>query len=612
MQDWQYMHTNSLEITIEMGCFKFPSNDMLPKLWSDHEYALLSFLEMAHIGVKGIVKDEYGKPVANATVSVENGKEMKTTSDGEYWRILAPGDHELTFSAYGLETEQMRLVINGTLLIKNITLAACGKNEDSKPIIRRGRGSVRIAIVGVNEKASKILRQMAADSCTDETYLADDLSLIIVPDGLNLQNKARIIHDEYPAAVLAVADGTLESVVYSAGEKVPKIFHKEALERSLNKWLGGGVKCAESNHPLLSSEVAKLLDDLQVPSAFQVGVGLGCDADAVQKQGAAVAGIAKMLEKILTRDAVSEFSIRPSVSPADHFSPNEAMQATSAAIPVLEDERGCSKRVDLPNLRMTQMGTGLPPYTLVMAIEKKTEALVYEMASSFCDSGAADVQNILKRSTLLFMPEIPHTQLSCHDYGIPSERDTIKQFSWDDSVEWRKTDTMLVQTGCCYENGGESKLWAENEPAIVGSLLARTRGMLVHTDARRGSIIDSVGKERELVKGSIFIPLANGRYVFRLKKDGEFWTDVSAEISDAIPFHIREIGARGGMNLALIAMFALVLLLICCFIVRGRFVGFFNRKGLFPGGRGRDGFERIPLYEQDDDDEDTVVDMHKW
>ncbi|CAJ0565207.1 unnamed protein product, partial [Mesorhabditis spiculigera] len=295
---------------------------MLPKLWSDHEYALLSFLEMAHIGVKGIVKDEY-----------------VTANTGEF---LAPGDHELTFSAYGLETEQMRLVINGTLLIKNITLAACGKNEDSKPIIRRGRGSVRIAIVGVNEKASKILRQMAADSCTDETYLADDLSFIIVPDGLNLQNKARIIHDEYPAAVLAVADGTLESVVYSAGEKVPKIFHKEALERSLN------------------NEVAKLLDDLQVPSAFQVGVGLGCDADAVQKQGAAVAGIAKMLEKILTRDAVSEFSIRPSVSPADHFSANEA----------------------------------------------KTEALVYEMASSFCDSGAADVQNILKRSTLLFMPEI--------------------------------------------------------------------------------------------------------------------------------------------------------------------------------------------------------------
>jgi hypothetical protein len=24
MQDWQYVHTNALEITIEMGCFKFP------------------------------------------------------------------------------------------------------------------------------------------------------------------------------------------------------------------------------------------------------------------------------------------------------------------------------------------------------------------------------------------------------------------------------------------------------------------------------------------------------------------------------------------------------------------------------------------------------------
>lgn len=31
MQDWQYRFTNSLEITIEMGCFKFPTNAMLPK-----------------------------------------------------------------------------------------------------------------------------------------------------------------------------------------------------------------------------------------------------------------------------------------------------------------------------------------------------------------------------------------------------------------------------------------------------------------------------------------------------------------------------------------------------------------------------------------------------
>ncbi|KAK6028908.1 zinc carboxypeptidase [Ostertagia ostertagi] len=32
MQDWQYTHTNSFEVTIEMGCYKFPTNDMLPKL----------------------------------------------------------------------------------------------------------------------------------------------------------------------------------------------------------------------------------------------------------------------------------------------------------------------------------------------------------------------------------------------------------------------------------------------------------------------------------------------------------------------------------------------------------------------------------------------------
>ncbi|CAJ0946672.1 unnamed protein product, partial [Mesorhabditis belari] len=679
MQDWQYIHSNVLEITIEMGCFKFPTNDMLPQLWSDHEFSILSFLEMTHIGVKGIVQDENGKPVANATVGVENGKAIVTTKDGEYWRVLAPGDHELTFSAYGLETEQVRLVINGTLIIKNITLPTCGTNEDSKKVIRRGRGDVRIAVVGVNPYATKILRQMAMDSCTDETYVNERLSLIIVPDGMALKaEKSRLVHDEFPAAVLAVADGNLESVVFSAGDNVPKIFHKEALERSLNSQLGGN-KCDDSDHPLHASEVAQLLDDLAVPGAFQVGVGLGCDRNSLSKQGAAVAGILKMLEKILTRDAVDEFSVKPSANPSDHFAPSDVLQATSAAMPVLEEEKGCARKVFHPELRMTQMGTGLPPYTLVMSLEKKTETLLYEMASSFCDSSSEKIRNILARSTLVFLPSIPHTQLNCHDYGtlvpfeklfsnlvhfvpqvdfvmmfgsgglkvryinetsgisyrlaekyrsihsnmngitdictgIPGERETIKKFAWDD-LPWEKIDAMLVQTGCCYENGGDGKLWPENEEAIVESLLLRTKGLLIHTDAASRDIVstvDSSGIERKMANGSIFLPLEDGHHVFRVRKNGEFWADVSVEISSRIPFHIREIGSRGSMNVILISMFSLAFLLVCCFIVRGRFVGFFNRKGLFPGGgRGRDGFERIPLYMNDEDDEDTIVDMNK-
>lgn len=51
MQDWQYVHTNCMEITIEMGCFKFPFNNMLSKLWDDHKFSLLAFMRFVHKGI---------------------------------------------------------------------------------------------------------------------------------------------------------------------------------------------------------------------------------------------------------------------------------------------------------------------------------------------------------------------------------------------------------------------------------------------------------------------------------------------------------------------------------------------------------------------------------
>lgn len=52
MQDWQYVHTDCFEITVEMGCYKFPLNYMYAKLWPDHEFSLISFLSAVHSGLK--------------------------------------------------------------------------------------------------------------------------------------------------------------------------------------------------------------------------------------------------------------------------------------------------------------------------------------------------------------------------------------------------------------------------------------------------------------------------------------------------------------------------------------------------------------------------------
>ena len=52
--------------------------------------------------MKGIVKDESGQPIKGAKISIgKKGKDVKTAVDGDYWRLLLPGDYEVTASARG-------------------------------------------------------------------------------------------------------------------------------------------------------------------------------------------------------------------------------------------------------------------------------------------------------------------------------------------------------------------------------------------------------------------------------------------------------------------------------------------------------------------------------
>ena len=59
-------------------------------------YSMLHFTNMVHIGIKGQILNEKGDFIPNATVKVQgNGKSVKTTKRGEYWKILPPGNYTL-------------------------------------------------------------------------------------------------------------------------------------------------------------------------------------------------------------------------------------------------------------------------------------------------------------------------------------------------------------------------------------------------------------------------------------------------------------------------------------------------------------------------------------
>ena len=89
-----------MEVTFELACCKQPPVEQLQVEFDNNKEALLSFVEAAMTGVRGIVSSDQ-KPVAGARIEVASlednkviKKHVKTTGLGEYWRLLAPGSYK--------------------------------------------------------------------------------------------------------------------------------------------------------------------------------------------------------------------------------------------------------------------------------------------------------------------------------------------------------------------------------------------------------------------------------------------------------------------------------------------------------------------------------------
>ncbi|XP_015238976.1 PREDICTED: inactive carboxypeptidase-like protein X2 [Cyprinodon variegatus] len=102
MNDFSYLHTNCFELSMYVGCDKFPHESELPEEWENNRESLLVFMEQVHRGIKGVVRDLQGRGIANAIISVEGiGHDIRTAADGDYWRLLNPGEYSVTARAEG-------------------------------------------------------------------------------------------------------------------------------------------------------------------------------------------------------------------------------------------------------------------------------------------------------------------------------------------------------------------------------------------------------------------------------------------------------------------------------------------------------------------------------
>ena len=55
MQDFNYIFTNDMEITLELSCCKYPSKYYLNKEWERNRDSMMRYLQQVHRGVRGLV-----------------------------------------------------------------------------------------------------------------------------------------------------------------------------------------------------------------------------------------------------------------------------------------------------------------------------------------------------------------------------------------------------------------------------------------------------------------------------------------------------------------------------------------------------------------------------
>jgi len=120
MQDFNYLASNDFEITLELGCDKFPASSSLKSEWEDNKKSMLEFIWAAHWGVKGVVRDgKTGEGIAGATVHVRNitrvdrhvrmeadiNHDVTSARAGDYWRLLTDGEYEIIVQAEGYDSQ---------------------------------------------------------------------------------------------------------------------------------------------------------------------------------------------------------------------------------------------------------------------------------------------------------------------------------------------------------------------------------------------------------------------------------------------------------------------------------------------------------------------------
>jgi carboxypeptidase D len=128
MQDWNYVRTGTMELTVEIGQ-KTPPDSQLASMFEDNLQSMLNFItKSAFGGVRGKVMAMVGTKLVPVQASiVVNGIARVSKSGatfGDYYRPLAAGRYSITVKRAGYKTATATVLVpsNGKGVIKNFVL----------------------------------------------------------------------------------------------------------------------------------------------------------------------------------------------------------------------------------------------------------------------------------------------------------------------------------------------------------------------------------------------------------------------------------------------------------------------------------------------------------
>ncbi len=127
-QDYMNYYQHCREVTIELSGTKTLSSDLLPAYWNYNKRSLINYIKESHYGFFGTVKNTSGNPLdAKIEISSHDADNSFVTTDpasGGYYRPIAPGTYNVTYSASGYTSQTHTITINdwNSYVIKDVIL----------------------------------------------------------------------------------------------------------------------------------------------------------------------------------------------------------------------------------------------------------------------------------------------------------------------------------------------------------------------------------------------------------------------------------------------------------------------------------------------------------